>query len=546
VIEEGGRSAAFERCVSPRPEVNAVQRREFLAALSALALGAGRAHAQGPVPASGAGRPADALRARLEAGRQVAGLDASARQALTEVYAQRGFEPAFVEGGRWSSLGRGVILKLADAREHGLDPQAYARAVFARGDEAFIEADAAATAELDLAASVVTYARHAVRGRTDLRRLSGFVESTLVNPDLPRAFGNLFAAREAGPALEALHPRHPGYLALKRALAAVSAPPSSSSPHPRIPEGRPIRLGQADPRVPMLRERFQLAAPAGDADVVDLALVAAIRDAQRANRLRMTGVVDTATLRALNGDPPVEQSRERRIADILVNMERWRFLPRELGERHVWVNVPEALIRVVENGREAFATRAVVGKAETPTPMFSNEMQYFVVNPSWNVPPGMIEREYGPLLERNPWELARRGIEVTYGRDGQPRFRQPPGERNALGRIKFMFPNAHAIYLHDTPQRSFFARDRRFLSNGCVRVQDPLRFAEVAFAREGDVTARRIQSLYGSEERHVRLRHRVPVHLAYFTLAADPEGRLSTFPDPYNLDRRMREMLGLA
>jgi murein L,D-transpeptidase YcbB/YkuD len=210
------------------------------------------------------------------------------------------------------------------------------------------------------------------------------------------------------------------------------------------------------------------------------------------------------------------------------------------------VNVPEALIRVIDDGREAFATRAVVGKLETPTPMFSNEMQYFVVNPSWNVPPGMIEREYGPLLEQNPAELARRGIEVTYGRDGQPRFRQPPGERNALGRIKFMFPNPHAIYLHDTPQRSFFARERRFLSNGCVRVQDPLRFAEVAFAREGDVTPRRIQSMYGREERHVRLRHRVPVHLAYFTMAADAEGRVATYPDPYGLDRRMRDMLGLA
>jgi murein L,D-transpeptidase YcbB/YkuD len=521
-----------------------------MTAISVLALGgsAGRAFGQAaPAAPYSAATPADALRARLESGRQTAGLDAPARQALTEIYAQRGFEPAFVQSGAWGPLARSAIVKLAAAREHGLDPQAYARASFARGDASFATPDAAATAELDLAAAVVTYARHAVRGRTDIRRLAGFVESTLASPDLARAFADLFATRDAAPALEALHPGHPGYRALKRALAAASAPPPPRpEAEPRIPEGRPIRLGQADPRVPLLRERLQLAKPHGAPDVVDLALVAAIRDVQRANRLRMTGIVDVATVRALNGDPPLEASRERRIADILVNMERWRFLPRELGERHIFVNVPEAMIRVVEDGREAFATRAVVGRLETPTPMFSNEMQYFVVNPSWNVPPGMIEREYGPLLERNPAELARRGIEVTYGRDGQPRFRQPPGERNALGRIKFMFPNQHAIYLHDTPQRSFFARDRRFLSNGCVRVQDPLRFAEVAFAREGDVTARRIQAMYGRDERHVRLRHRVPVHLAYFTMAADAEGRLSTFPDPYGLDRRMREMLGLA
>jgi murein L,D-transpeptidase YcbB/YkuD len=225
-------------------------------------------------------------------------------------------------------------------------------------------------------------------------------------------------------------------------------------------------------------------------------------------------------------------------------MERWRWLPRDLGALHVKVNIPEFVVRVVREGAVAYEGRAVVGTRETPTPAFSGTMTYFVVNPSWTVPPGIARRDFFPLLASNPEALARRGIEVVR-RGRATTFRQPPGERNALGRIKFMFPNRYSIYLHDTPARGYFQRPVRAFSNGCVRVEDPLAFADAAFAREANMDGRRIRAMYGGPERGVRLAHRLPVHLAYFTAEADAEGRLRRHADVYGLDRRMRDLMAV-
>lgn len=233
------------------------------------------------------------------------------------------------------------------------------------------------------------------------------------------------------------------------------------------------------------------------------------------------------------------------IDDIVINMERWRWLPRQLGASFVMVSVPEYLVRVIDKGAIAYQGRVIVGQKKTPTPLFSGEMQYVVVNPSWNVPPGILKNEILPLYRRDPAAVARLGLEVVRRAGGEVGFRQAPGERNALGRVKFMFPNDYSIYLHDTPSRALFSKATRALSHGCVRVDQPLKFADAVFSREDGFDGRQIEKLYGKGERYVRLKQRVPVHLTYFTVSSTPEGQLTHHADIYGLDAKMKQVMGL-
>lgn len=231
--------------------------------------------------------------------------------------------------------------------------------------------------------------------------------------------------------------------------------------------------------------------------------------------------------------------------DVVINMERWRWLPRQLGASFIMVSLPEYMVRVVDKGALSYQGRVIVGEETTPTPLFSGEIQYIVVNPSWTVPPGVLKNEILPLYRKDPEALARKGLRAVYRRGGGVSFRQEPGEDNALGRIKFIFPNEYSIYLHDTPSRHLFANQSRALSHGCVRVDQPLKFAEAVFAREEGLSAKRIESLYGNSERHVRLKRRVPVHLTYFTLSTGADGRMTQNADIYGLDRKMKQVMGL-
>jgi murein L,D-transpeptidase YcbB/YkuD len=244
-------------------------------------------------------------------------------------------------------------------------------------------------------------------------------------------------------------------------------------------------------------------------------------------------------------------------------MERWRWLPRDLGQTHIMVNIPEYMARIVRDGQVAHETRVVVGKPQNQTPVFSDVMEFIIVNPSWNVPYSIASKEMLPNLQRDPTYLARQGMEVLDVSGKRPividstmvdwysvnmkriRIRQPPGERNALGHIKFMFPNQHAVYLHDTPSRNLFANAVRAYSHGCVRVQDPFALADVLL--EGtDWNAARMKKLIGGTERRIDLAHKLPVHLTYFTADIDPDGNLVTRNDIYGHDRKMRAALGLG
>jgi murein L,D-transpeptidase YcbB/YkuD len=197
----------------------------------------------------------------------------------------------------------------------------------------------------------------------------------------------------------------------------------------------------------------------------------------------------------------------------------------------------------LKQGEDVLHTaRVVVGKPESPTPIFSDRMRFLVVNPSWTMPPSILKKEALPNLAADPDYYAKRGYEVIR-RGDRVTVRQPPGERNALGHIKFMFPNDHSVYLHDTPSRGLFGRDARAFSHGCVRVDQPFRLAEAVLG--GDWTERRLRGMVGRGERTINLNQPLPIHLTYFTAYVGEDGRLRLRDDLYGFSRRLRVAMGL-
>jgi murein L,D-transpeptidase YcbB/YkuD len=232
---------------------------------------------------------------------------------------------------------------------------------------------------------------------------------------------------------------------------------------------------------------------------------------------------------------------------IIANLERWRWVPRDLGAAHVVVNIPDFTLKVVNEGRTAWTTKIVVGKVgNQATPLFSETMKYITVNPTWNVPPSIIRNEYMPALQRDPNALERIGLKVTHRPDGSVRIYQPPGERNALGRIRFNFPNRFLVYQHDTPDKRLFDHTTRAYSHGCMRVQNPEHYAEVllSIAQPAErYTADRIRKMYGTRERTLKFPAPIPVHITYQTAYVDEAGQLQTRPDLYGHDKTMIGML---
>jgi len=459
------------------------------------------------------------------------------REALTAFYAQAERPLLWMENGAWSPAAHAVMDRLKAADEDGLDPADYPL------PRTSLNKDSApaqwAEADLKLSVAVVRYARDARGGRIEPSRLSPLVTPKLDLPEIENILAAVSSSRDAGAALAAYHPPHPGYQALKARLAQLRAN-HPSQPSVRVPKGPSLRVGMTDPRVPLIRARFNLAKGEENQTVYDERLASAVAAFQREKGLPTTGVLTPQTVAALSG-PSVAQ----REAELIANMERWRWLPADLGSRHIFVNVPEFRLRLVDAGSVVHQTRVIVGKQETQTPIFSENMKYLVVNPSWTIPPSIMKKEILPALASDPTYAERKGYRIIRKGD-RITVQQPPGERNALGFVKFMFPNQHSVYLHDTPNRNLFSASRRAFSHGCVRVDQPFQLAEEVLGQDGKWTEAKLRGLIGKGERYVYLDRPLPVHLTYFTLAVDEKGELQTFEDIYGLNRKVRAALNLS
>ena len=246
-----------------------------------------------------------------------------------------------------------------------------------------------------------------------------------------------------------------------------------------------------------------------------------------------------AELRGRSGASKGDVSRQ--IETVVANMERWRWYPRDLGDVHVVVNQPDFTLKVMSGGAQVWTTRIVIGKPSMPTPLLSETMKSITVNPTWHVPQSIVHNEYLPALAQDPTVLDRMGLRVSYN-GGEVQITQPPGDGNALGRIRFNFPNRFSVYQHDTPDKHLFGEDVRAFSHGCMRVQDPAKYAEVLLniAHPNERwTAEKIKSLFGPVERDIQLQTtQIWVHLTYQTAFVDNSGKLQLRRDVYNLDSR--------
>jgi L,D-transpeptidase YcbB len=301
-----------------------------------------------------------------------------------------------------------------------------------------------------------------------------------------------------------------------------------------------------DPRVPQLRAKLGITENADDTHY-DAKVAEAVRKFQEGAELKATGVLDSKTVAAINSP-----KRDRQIDTVIVNMERWRWLPRELGapaigDAYVILNIPDYTLKVMQNGGQIWTTKVVTGKPGIhATPLLTETMKFITVNPTWNVPPSIIYNEYLPALAQDPDVLTRMGLKLDRAADGSIHISQPPGEANALGRIRFNFPNKFLVYQHDTPDKNLFARDERAFSHGCMRVQNPDQYAAVLLGitePNEHYTADRIRGMYGHSEIDLKFPTPIPVNITYQTAFVDDGGKLQFRKDVYGRDATMVAML---
>jgi murein L,D-transpeptidase YcbB/YkuD len=454
------------------------------------------------------------------------------REAIAAFYALRDFAPLWFSGGTANAEVAPVTLRLKHAADDGLDVNGFPQAISPETDEEI------AAADLSLSDAVVAYGRQASGSRVDPRMISRLigVEPEVADPAVILALVAT-AGEDAGEELCRFNPPQTAYRALREKLLQLRRVRSLAGSSAAIPSGPVLRPGMRDPRVPLVRARLGLDGVVAAEDLVyDTWIAAAVAGFQKANGLPASGHLTARTVAAMSGGP------SNREAEILANMERWRWMPRDMGETHIEVNIPDYEAVVIEKGAVIERARVVVGKEETPTPVFSDTMKFLIVNPAWNVPQSIIRKEMLPRLAADPGYFQRMGYEV-FSRAGHLVVRQPPGERNALGRIKFMFPNDFSVYMHDTPLRKLFASAKRAFSHGCVRVDDPFRFAETVLGQGWSES--RVKKLIGGKERYVYLPKPLPVYLEYFTAFVDESGELQLRDDVYGYSRRVKAALGL-
>jgi L,D-transpeptidase YcbB len=453
---------------------------------------------------------------------------------------------------------------LSQADEWGLNSADYK---VAEGDglkrNAGLPADWLADAELRTSMAAILYSRHAQAGRVEPTALDEeFLDLKPARPDpLAVMKGLADAGDRLGVFLEGFNPQTEQFRILKQKLAeARGRGPQKDAV--RIPSGPQLKPGISHPQVALLRQRLDIPASAqvmsdgAPEEFYDDSLADAVREFQTRAGLPGKGVINAATRDALNKGVKAADA-----SNILVNMERWRWEPRDLGQRYIFVNIPEFLVRVIDNGRLAHEERIVTGSPQHRTPIFSDEMEYVVFNPYWNVPESILLKEILPAARRNPDFFQRNNLEVVWQgkRTVDPymvdweavnptkvSLRQPPGPSNALGQIKFLFPNKHSVYMHDTPTKKLFNESVRAFSHGCMRVRNPVKFAEVLLGEQGWSPTKVRQALDTTEDYQVTLDRKVPVHIMYFTLWADRSGNLQEFSDVYEYDDKLKTALKIA
>lgn len=413
------------------------------------------------------------------------------KAALSAFYESRGENQLWVNGSALNARAKAAIAEIRQADDWGLEASAFDLPAAPRsGDPADV-----AEAELKLSLAVLKYASHARGGRMDPKDLSNYIDREPPLLAASAVLAGIAGVDRPDLYLRKLHPQHPQFEKLRQAYLA-------------------LRRGET---------------PAD---------------------------ASAALAQSAGGKRPAASTQEASARKVLHNMEQWRWMPEDLGRLYVWANIPDFTLRVMKDGTAIHVERLIAGKADTQTPIFSDQMETIVFHPFWGVPDSIKVKEILPSLARGGGVLEKNNLRIQYrGRDIDPgsvdwaqvdirnfHVYQPPGGGNVLGVVKFLFPNKHQVYMHDTPTKNLFNATQRTFSHGCMRVRNPVRLAEVLLAEDKGWESRRVAALVngGPQNNNVTLDGKIPVHVTYFTASVDDAGKLALYPDVYGHEARIQ------
>jgi len=466
----------------------------------------------------------------------------------------------WVQGSDVNARAKSALAVLKDAAKVGLDPMDYAVAVpaddFDRGDIVARQKELVRF-ELAMSGAVLTYVQDTVRGRIDPNKISGYHDFKRKNVDLFAFLEKVAEGDDIVALIDGQNPKSPQFAALKQELERLRAE-KDAGPRVEITPGTLLKPGESNPELANVIAGIKLKASealkaehavvlAGYQGTPDYTpeLVSLVEAFQKEQGLKADGVVGQASIRVLTGGDTIAQ----KINKVEIAMEQARWLPDGLGDRYVFINQPAFTASYTEQGTEQFSMRVVVGSKTNQTYFFQDEIQTVEVNPYWGVPQSIIVNEMLPKLRSDPNYLDRMGYQVEvggrvvpssavnwYGSTTSVAVRQPPSSDNALGELKILFPNAHAIYMHDTPSKSFFKRDQRALSHGCVRLAEPRRMAAAVLGISIDEVGMEIAS---GRNKALQVPQKVPVYVSYFTAWPNKDGKVEYFNDVYERDMYM-------
>jgi murein L,D-transpeptidase YcbB/YkuD len=335
---------------------------------------------------------------------------------------------------------------------------------------------------------------------------------------------------------------HPAYGKLKEELGRYYTVAKNGG-WPQIPETKSLKKGASSPAVALIKRRLHLTGEMPGTDTTQVftdTLETAVKVFQQRFGYTPTGEVNAQLIKDMN------VPAKTRVAQILVNMDRMRWMPTEPSGQLIVVNIPEYILHVYEGNKKAFDMVVVVGKEGHNTISFSGDLSTVVFSPYWNVPPSIVRNEILPAMQRNPGYLAGQNMEQTGTEGGLPVIRQRPGPKNSLGKVKFLFPNSFNIYFHDTPAKSLFERDKRAYSHGCIRLAEPEKMAQYLLRNHDEWTPEKISAAMNSgEEKHVKLKKPIPVIITYYTAWVDENGLLNFRDDIYDHDKDLEEKMFL-
>jgi len=479
--------------------------------------------------------------------------------AIKDFYAKRDFKPIWFEDGAVAARTKALLEILAKSDEHGISPATYGMPKLA---ERVAKANAKDREELEieLTLAYLGYAGDVIAGTvSNPRRVGGTFRDTK-RPEAKKLLDDLLAAQDAAKFLDNLPPDTRRYKSMLAALHKYREIEKKGG-WARVDVGPTLKIGMRGPRVAQAKKRLlvtgDLAAMEGEPEVFDGALLLAVKNFQIRHGLAADGNIGAGTVTAMN------VSAKDRVEELVINLERRRWLAGYLGDRYIYVNIADHALKIVEKGHTVYTARVVVGRPFHETPSFSSTMQYVELNPYWNVPHSIATQELLPVIRKVPGYLqsndylllTRMGDNnsaidpgsvdwASYGPGNFPfQIRQKPGPRNALGVAAFIFPNPHNVFIHDTPIRSIFNLEDRYFSHGCVRVENPVKLAIFLLKGQdnGQWTQDKIMKVVETRENtRVNLKQPIPVHITYLTAWAEQDGTVHFRKDAYKRDMTLR------